>query len=54
MGRRYGISGVRSDDPKRIDDAIKSATPVTLEGLWSRPFLVRLLERVLWLGSPYL
>lgn len=39
---------------ERIDEAIKSASPVTLEGLRSRPFAVRLLEKVLWLGSPYL
>lgn len=39
---------------RRIDLAISSATEVTLDGLQSRPFLVRLIERVLWLGSPYL
>jgi cardiolipin synthase len=39
---------------RRIDMAISSATEVTLEGLRARPFLVRLVERVLWLGSPYL
>lgn len=39
---------------RRIDMAISSATEVTLEGLRARPFLVRLIERVLWLGSPYL
>ena len=39
---------------RRIDLAISSATEVTLEGLRSRPFPVRLIERVLWLGSPYL
>ena len=38
----------------RIDAVISSATQVTLAGLRNRPFLVRLLERVLWLGSPYL
>ncbi len=38
----------------RIDKAISSATEVTLDGLRARPFPVRLLERVLWLGSPYL
>lgn len=47
-------AGFAGEIDERIDDAIKSATPVTLEGLWSRPFLVRLLEKVLWLGSPYL
>jgi cardiolipin synthase len=39
---------------RKIDLAISSATEVTLEGLRARPFLVRLVERVLWLGSPYL
>jgi cardiolipin synthase len=39
---------------RRIDAAISSATEVTLEGLRTRPFPVRLIERVLWLGSPYL
>ncbi|RWX75205.1 cardiolipin synthase [Neorhizobium lilium] len=39
---------------RRIDKAISTATEVTLEGLRARPFLVRLIERVLWLGSPYL
>jgi cardiolipin synthase A/B len=39
---------------RRIDLAISSATEVTLHGLRSRPFLKRFLERVLWLGSPYL
>ncbi|CDZ59102.1 cardiolipin synthase [Neorhizobium galegae] len=39
---------------RRIDLAISSATEVTLDGLMARPFLVRLIERVFWLGSPYL
>ncbi|WP_117194695.1 cardiolipin synthase [Rhizobium terrae] len=39
---------------RRIDLAISSATEVTLEGLKARPFPVRFIERVLWLGSPYL
>lgn len=39
---------------KRIDQTIETASAVTLEGLRNRPFVVRLLERVLWLGSPYL
>jgi cardiolipin synthase len=39
---------------RRIDMTISSATEVTLEGLRNRPFPIRLLERVLWLGSPYL
>jgi cardiolipin synthase A/B len=28
--------------------------PVTLDALRARPFLIRLFDRVLWLGSPYL
>lgn len=39
---------------QRIDRVISSATEVTLHGLRARPFAVRLIERVLWLGSPYL
>lgn len=39
---------------QNIDKAIASATEVTLKALRERPFLVRLVERVLWLGSPYL
>ncbi|MBB4105144.1 cardiolipin synthase [Rhizobium borbori] len=39
---------------RRIDAAIADAQPVTLEALQARPFPVRLLERILWLGSPYL
>lgn len=39
---------------RRVDLMISSAVQVTLEGLLSRPFPVRLLDRVLWLGSPYL
>lgn len=38
----------------RIDAAVASARPVTIEGLRARPFLLRLLDRILWLGSPYL
>ena len=39
---------------RRIDLMISSATQVMLESLRNRPFPVRLLDRVLWLGSPYL
>ncbi len=39
---------------RRIDAAIGSAAEVTLESLRARPFLERLLDRILWLGSPYL
>jgi len=38
----------------RIDTAIASAQPVTVEELRARPFPLRLLDRILWLGSPYL
>ncbi|NTJ44837.1 cardiolipin synthase [Agrobacterium larrymoorei] len=39
---------------KRIAAAMENATPVKLDELRARPFLVRLTERVLWLASPYL
>jgi cardiolipin synthase len=39
---------------RRIDEAIATAVPVSLEGLRARPFPIRLIERILWLGSPYL
>ena len=39
---------------KRIEAAIASAAEVTLESLRAKPFPERLLNRVLWLGSPYL
>lgn len=39
---------------RRIDAAIADAQPVSLDALRARPFPVRLLERLLWLGSPYL
>jgi cardiolipin synthase len=42
----------------RIDALIAailgSATQVELDALRARPFAVRLLEKILWLGSPYL
>lgn len=47
-------AGFAAEIDEHIEEAIRSATPVTLEGLRARPFAVRLLERVLWLGSPYL
>lgn len=46
--------GFANEIDDHIDEAIKSASPVTLQGLRARPFAVRLLEKVLWLGSPYL
>ena len=39
---------------KRIGAAIESAQPVTIETLKSRPFIIRVFDRLLWLGSPYL
>lgn len=38
----------------RIRAAMKGAKPVLLKDLRARPFLRRLLERIVWLGSPYL
>ncbi len=46
--------GFANEIDEHIDEAIKSASPVTLNGLRSRPFPVRLLDKILWLGSPYL
>lgn len=39
---------------ERIEDVLKSARPVTLEALKAQPFADRLMNRILWLGSPYL
>ncbi|RVA02216.1 cardiolipin synthase, partial [Mesorhizobium sp. M7A.F.Ca.CA.002.05.1.1] len=47
-------AGFASEIEARIGSAIASAVPVTLEALRARPFLIRLFDRVLWLGSPYL
>lgn len=38
----------------RIGEALENAAPVELQALRSRPFAQRLVERVAWLGSPYL
>ncbi|MBD0415171.1 phospholipase D-like domain-containing protein [Oryzicola mucosus] len=38
----------------RIGEAMETSRAVTLESLRSRPFLVRLVDKFLWLGSPYL
>ncbi|MEH7900836.1 phosphatidylserine/phosphatidylglycerophosphate/cardiolipin synthase family protein [Rhizobium laguerreae] len=46
--------GFAAEIDEHIEETLKTATPVTLEGLQARPFAVRLLEKVLWLGSPYL
>ncbi|AZO08469.1 MULTISPECIES: phospholipase D-like domain-containing protein [unclassified Mesorhizobium] len=38
----------------RIGAAMASAQPVTLQTLRARPFIIRVFDRLLWLGSPYL
>jgi cardiolipin synthase len=38
----------------RFDAAMEHATQVELTRLRKRPFPIRLLEKILWLGSPYL
>jgi len=38
----------------RIGAAISTAQPVTLQTLKARPFAIRVFDRLLWLGSPYL
>jgi cardiolipin synthase len=38
----------------RIREARATALPVRLSELNARPFVVRFVERVLWLASPYL
>ena len=38
----------------RIGAVVETAAPVTLESLGARPFIARLIDRILWLGSPYL
>jgi len=38
----------------RIGAALQGAKPVILKELRARPFPTRLLERIIWLGSPYL
>ncbi|MFA6153259.1 phosphatidylserine/phosphatidylglycerophosphate/cardiolipin synthase family protein [Mesorhizobium sp.] len=47
-------AGFASQIEARIGAALASAVPVTLEALRARPFLTRLFDRVMWLGSPYL
>ncbi|MCA0026643.1 MULTISPECIES: phosphatidylserine/phosphatidylglycerophosphate/cardiolipin synthase family protein [unclassified Mesorhizobium] len=47
-------AGFASEIEKRIVAAIDTAVPVTLEALRARPFVIRLFDRILWLGSPYL
>jgi len=45
---------VARDIEQRIDAAIARSRPVTLTALRARPFPLRLLDRMLWLCSPYL
>lgn len=47
-------AGFADEIDARIGAVIASATQVTLAGLRARPFPMRLLDRILWLGSPYL
>lgn len=39
---------------QRIDGMIQNSTLVTIQSLKSRPFLLRLRDRIVWLASPYL
>ncbi|GEO83782.1 MULTISPECIES: phospholipase D-like domain-containing protein [Alphaproteobacteria] len=39
---------------RRIDGALEGAEAVSLKELSQRPFVFRLFNRILWLGSPYL
>jgi cardiolipin synthase len=39
---------------QRIQAALKGAQPVTLADLSAKPFLTRLINKIFWLGSPYL
>ena len=42
------------DIDARIQAAVETAHPVTLAGLRARPFPLRLVDKILWLCSPYL
>ena len=46
--------GFATEIETRIGSAIETAVPVTLASLRARPFIIRLFDRILWLGSPYL
>jgi cardiolipin synthase len=46
--------GFAAEIDEHIDEVIKSASPVTLSALRARSFAGRLLDKILWLGSPYL
>ena len=47
-------AGFAREIEARIGSAIEAAVPVTLDSLRARPFIIRLFDRILWLGSPYL
>jgi cardiolipin synthase len=47
-------AGFAGNIDARIAAVIDGATPVTMAELRARPFPVRLVDRLLWLGSPYL
>ncbi|CAM5195868.1 Phospholipase D OS=Bosea thiooxidans OX=53254 GN=SAMN05660750_03792 PE=4 SV=1 [Bosea thiooxidans] len=46
--------GFASEIERRIEAVMATATPVTLAGLRARPYVMRLMDRLIWLGSPYL
>ena len=47
-------AGFAGEIDRRIEAIVATAAPVTIEELRARPFPLRLLDRILWLGSPYL
>lgn len=47
-------AGFAAEIEARIGSAIAAAIPVTLDTLKARPFAIRVFDRLLWLGSPYL
>ena len=46
--------GFATQIEERIATVMKAAAPVHLKALQERSFVVRLVEKILWLGSPYL
>jgi cardiolipin synthase len=47
-------SGFAGAVGQRTQAMLKSARPVTLAELGAKPFLTRLINKIFWLGSPYL
>jgi len=47
-------AGFASAVGQRIQTVLKNAAPVTLADLRAKPFTTRLLNKIFWLGSPYL